>query len=164
MLVSYFVKLDDMFDDVTLMIFFFSYDINNQISESGWNIYKYVGIKWLTLPRSGAVKLPPPPQTNLLAAVSDPHGTNRNALMTFPEYGWATKWHNYCIYVVTQKSQMATANGSYFLKNFKKTITQFVCKISCIIPYFLVQEFNEASYYIVWCKRKSEIQDSKRKY
>ena len=52
-----------------------------------------------------------------------PHGTNRNALV-------ATKWQNYCIYIVTQKSKMAAANGGYFLKNFKKPITQFVCKIA----------------------------------
>ena len=47
------------------------------------------------------------PQADLLAAISKPHGTNRNALANFPGYGWATKRHNYCIYIVTQKSKMA---------------------------------------------------------
>ena len=67
----------------------------------------------------GGGKITPPSQEDLLAAISGPHGTNRNALMTFPKYGWATKWHNYCIYIVTQKSKMAAANGGYFSKNFK---------------------------------------------
>ena len=70
------------------------------------------------------------PQVDLLAAISEPHGTNRNALVTFPEYGWATKWPNYCINIFTQKYKMAAGNGGYFLKNFEKLITQIVCKIA----------------------------------
>ena len=61
---------------------------------------------------------------------SEPHGTIRNAFVTFPEYGWATNWHTYCIYIVTQKSKKAAANGGIFLKNLKKPITQVVCKIA----------------------------------
>ena len=70
----------------------------------------------------------------LLAAISKPHRTNRNALVTFPEYGWATKWHNYCIYIVTQKSEMAVANGDYFFKNLKKTNNSDCMQDCCIIP------------------------------
>ena len=32
------------------------------------------------------------PQTDLFTAISKPLGVNRNALVTFPKYGWATKW------------------------------------------------------------------------
>ena len=69
-------------------------------------------------------------QADLLAAISEPHGTNRNALVTLPKFGWATKWLDYCIYIVTQTSKMEDANSGYFLKNFKKAITQVVCKIA----------------------------------
>ena len=70
------------------------------------------------------------PQADLLATISKPHRTNRNALATFPGNCWATKWHTYCIYIVTQESKMAAANGGYFLKNLEKPITQVVCKIA----------------------------------
>ena len=33
------------------------------------------------------------PRSIFLAAISERHGTIRNAFVTFPEYGWATKWH-----------------------------------------------------------------------
>ena len=79
----------------------------------------------LSRPRGGGVKLPP---DLFFAAISEPHGTIRNAFVTFPEYGWATKWHTYCVYIVTQKSKMVAANGGYFLKNLEKPITQVVCK------------------------------------
>ena len=54
--------------------------------------------------------------------------------MTFPKYGWATKWHNYCISIVTQKSKMAAANGSNLLKNFKKNNNSDCMQANCIIP------------------------------
>ena len=58
---------------------------------------------------------------------------------------------------------MAAANGGNFLKNLKKPITQVVCKIAekfqRLYLYFMVQEFNEAIFYIVGSERKSEIQD-----
>jgi hypothetical protein len=49
-------------------------------------------------------------------------------MLTFSKFGWATKWHDYSIYIVTQTSKMADANSGYFLENFNKAITQFVCK------------------------------------
>ena len=64
-----------------------------------------------------------------LATILEPHGTNQNALVTSPRYGWATKLHHYCIYIVTQKSKMAAANANFFQK-FNKPITQIVCKIA----------------------------------
>ena len=70
----------------------------------------------LTLPRPMGKGGKIPPQADLLAAISEPHGTNRNALVTFPEYGWATKWHNYCIYFVTQKSKMAAFKWRLFFE------------------------------------------------
>ena len=57
-----------------------------------------------------------------MAAISEP----QNDLVTFPRYGWATKLHNYCIYIVTHKSKMATANAS--LEKINKSISQIVCK------------------------------------
>ena len=63
----------------------------------------------------------------------EPHGTIRNALGIFPKYGWATKWHNYYIYIINQKSKMAAAIGGYFLKNLKNNNSDCM-QDSCLIP------------------------------
>ena len=60
--------------------------------------------------------------------------TNRNSFVTFPKYGWATKWHNYCINIVTQKSEMAAANGGYFFEKLHTKNNSDFMQDSCIIP------------------------------
>ena len=68
---------------------------------------EYLAFQWFG---GGVGKITP--QANLSAAISEPHGTIKIALATFPRYGWATKWHNYGIYIVTQKSKMAAASAN----------------------------------------------------
>ena len=86
----------------------------------------------LTFPWSRGGKITP--QADLLAAISEPHGTNQNALVTFLRYGWATKWHNYGIYIFIQKSKMAAESASNFLKKFLKTYNSDCMQDNCIIP------------------------------
>ena len=119
----------------------------------------------LTLPwsrRGGKIT----PQVNLLAAISKPHGTNRNASATFPRYGWATKWHNYCIYIVTQKSKMAAANASNFLKNSKNAITQIVFKITAqfqrLYLYFLGPGVQWS--YFLYCVVQAEVRNPRWRF
>ena len=56
------------------------------------------------------------PQSDLSTAISEMQGTKKVALVTFPMYDWDTKWHNYGIYILTWKSKISAANGSYFLE------------------------------------------------
>ena len=101
--------------------------------------FLFTSIFNLSMVKGGGGKITP--QADLLAAISEPYGTNQNALVTFPRYGWATKWHNYGIYIVIQKSKMAAESVSNFLKKFEKPITRIVCKITAqfqrLYPHFL---------------------------
>ena len=56
-------------------------------------------------PRGGRIT----PQTDLFAAISEPLGVNRNALVTFPKYDGATKWHIFHYSNPTRRSKMAAA-------------------------------------------------------
>ena len=49
------------------------------------------------------------PQTDLFDAISKPLGVNRNALVTFPEYDGATKWHIFRYSTSTRNTKMAAA-------------------------------------------------------
>ena len=80
------------------------------------------------------------------------------ALVTLPRYGWATKWHNYCIYIVTQKSKMAAANASFL--NFNKQITQIVCTLSTALPIFYMSKNSMELFYVLWAASGSQkLQD-----
>ena len=111
----------------------------------------------LSMVKGGGGKITP--QANLLAAISEPHGTIQNALVTFPRYGWATKWHNCGIYIVIQKSKMAAESASNFLKKFEKPITRIVCKITAqfqrLYPHFLGLEIHWSNY--LYCMLRAEV-------
>jgi len=49
------------------------------------------------------------PQTDLFTAIYKPLGVNRNALVTFPRYDAATKWHIFRNSIPTRQSKMAAA-------------------------------------------------------
>ena len=49
-----------------------------------------------------------------------PTSLHTDAIVTFPRYDWATKWNNYCIYIVMQKSEMAAANACFCIKNLNR--------------------------------------------
>ena len=78
----------------------------------------------VNLSMARGVKLP---QTDLLAAISEPLGVKGNALVTFPIYDWTTEWHNFRNSSPTRKSKMAAAkpvtNIFQFINNIQHGIS-----------------------------------------
>src|SRR5208282_2998529 len=65
------------------------------------------------------------PQTDLFIAISKPLGVNRNALVTFPEYHGATKWHTFRNSIPTRPSKMAAAKPVINIFSLINNIKQF---------------------------------------
>ena len=55
------------------------------------------------------------PQTDLLIAISKPHGVNGNTSVTFPRYVVATKWSIFGNSTTTWKIKMAAAIQGFCL-------------------------------------------------
>ena len=54
------------------------------------------------------------PQADLLSAVSEPLGVQRNALVTFPKYVLSMKWCHSDNSTATQNSNMAASNRKQY--------------------------------------------------
>ena len=83
----------------------------------------------LTLMYSRGVTLP---QADLFAAISEPLGVNRNALVTFPEYDGATKWHIFRNSSPTRNTKMAAAKTVTNISTFIIYIQQ--CSSGSVTP------------------------------
>ena len=84
------------------------------------------------------------PYTDLFTAISKPLRVNRNALVTFPKYGGATKRHIFRNSTPTRNTKMATAKPVINIYSFIKYIQQRISasftprnEISTANPQFL---------------------------
>ena len=73
-------------------------------------------VKWLRLATPCTQADLPVPITCRLPFVSEPHGTHKMLLETYPRYEWATINVGQLLHICIQKSKMAATNECGFSK------------------------------------------------